>query len=113
MAGNVIEIGDAEFKREVLEAREPVLVDFTATWCPPCRIISPILDVLATEYQGRMKFTKIDADTNQETAQQYGIRALPSLLVFKDGKVVKQLVGAMPRKRLEEELSSHLSVTHA
>lgn len=108
MAGNVIEIGDADFRREVLEADEPVLVDFTAPWCPPCRIISPILDALATEYQGRMKFTKLDTDANLETAQQYGIRALPSMLVFKHGKVVKQLVGAMPRKRLEEELRPHL-----
>jgi thioredoxin 1 len=108
MAGAVIEIGDADFKREVLEARGPVLVDFTATWCAPCRVIAPILDALATEYQGRMKFTKITIDTHQETAQQYGVRAFPSMLVFKDGQVVKQLVGAMPRRRLEEELRPHL-----
>lgn len=104
MAGNVIEVGDAEFRREVLEAQQPVLVDFTAAWCGPCRFIAPILDSLATEYQGRMKFTKIDVDANQDTAQQYGVRAMPTLLVFKGGKVVKQLVGAMPRKKLEDEL---------
>ena len=108
MAGNVIEIGDADFRREVLEAQEPVMVDFTAAWCAPCRVVAPILDSLATEYQGRMKFAKLDTDTNLETAQQYGIRALPSMLVFKGGKVVKQLVGAMPRKRLEDELRAHL-----
>ena len=104
MAGNVIEIGDAEFRREVLEAQGPVVVDFTATWCAPCRFIAPILDTLATELQGQMKFAKLDVDVNQDTAQQYGIRAMPTLLVFKGGKVVKQLVGAMPRKKLEDEL---------
>ncbi len=104
MAGSVIEVGDAEFRREVLEAQQPVLVDFTAAWCGPCRFIAPILDSLATEYQGRMKFTKIDVDANQDTAQQYGVRAMPTLLVFKGGKVVKQLVGAMPRRKLEDEL---------
>jgi thioredoxin 1 len=104
MAGNVIEVGDAEFRREVLEAQQPVVVDFTATWCAPCRFIAPILDTLAAEYQGQMKFTKVDVDVNQDTAQQYGIRAMPTLLVFKGGKVVKQLVGAMPRKKLEDEL---------
>ncbi len=104
MAGNVIEIGDAEFRREVLEAQGPVVVDFTATWCAPCRFIAPILDTLAGELQGQMKFAKLDVDVNQDTAQQYGIRAMPTLLVFKGGKVVKQLVGAMPRKKLEDEL---------
>jgi thioredoxin 1 len=104
MAGNVIEVGDAEFRREVLESQQPVVVDFTAAWCAPCRFIAPILDTLAAEYQGQMKFTKVDVDVNQDTAQQYGIRAMPTLLVFKGGKVVKQLVGAMPRKKLEDEL---------
>jgi thioredoxin 1 len=108
MAGSVIELGDADFKREVLEAEGPVVVDFTATWCPPCRIIAPMLDALATEYQGRMKFTKMSTDDNQETPQQYGIRALPTLLVFKQGQVVKQLVGARPRKQLEEDLRPYL-----
>ncbi len=108
MAGSVIELGDADFKREVLEAEGPVVVDFTANWCPPCRIIAPMLDALATEYQGRMKFTKLSTDDNQDTPQQYGIRSLPTLLIFKQGKVVKQLVGARPRKQLEEELRAHL-----
>ena len=108
MAGNVIELVDADFKREVLEAREPVVMNFTATWCAPCRALAPMLDALATEYRGRMKFTKITIDTQQETAQQYGVRAFPTLLIFKEGQVVKQLVGAMPRKRLEEELRPHL-----
>jgi len=108
MAGDVIELVDADFKREVLEAREPVVMNFTATWCAPCRALAPMLDALATEYRGRMKFTKITIDTQQETAQQYGVRAFPTLLIFKEGQVVKQLVGGMPRKRLEEELRPHL-----
>lgn len=101
MAGNVIEVGDAEFRREVLEAQGPVVVDFTATWCAPCRFIAPILDTLAAEYQGQMKFTKVDVDVNQDTAQQYGIRSMPTLLFFKQGKVVGQIVGAVPKARLE------------
>jgi thioredoxin 1 len=104
MAGNVIELGDAEFKREVIESEQPVLVDFTAAWCPPCRVIAPIIDALATAYKGRMKVAKIDVDNHQETAQQYGIRAMPTLLIFKGGKVVKQIVGALPRAKLEEAL---------
>jgi thioredoxin 1 len=104
MAGDVIELGDAEFKREVLESKQPVLVDFTATWCPPCRVIAPVLDALASEYKGRMRFAKLNVDEHQRTAEEYGIRATPTLLVFKEGRVVKQIVGAVPRAKLEEAL---------
>ncbi|WP_375761018.1 thioredoxin [Corallococcus exercitus] len=102
MAGNVIELGDAEFQREVLESQEPVLVDFTATWCPPCRVIAPVIDTLAAEYKGRMKMVKLNVDDHPKTPEQYGIRAMPTLLFFKGGKVVKQVVGAVPRAKLEE-----------
>ncbi|NOK16541.1 thioredoxin [Corallococcus carmarthensis] len=102
MAGNVIELGDADFQREVLESQEPVLVDFTATWCPPCRVIAPVIDSLATEYKGRMKMAKLNVDDHPRTPEQYGIRAMPTLLFFKGGKVVKQVVGAVPRAKLEE-----------
>ncbi|MBN8226488.1 thioredoxin [Corallococcus macrosporus] len=102
MAGNVIELGDAEFQREVLESQEPVLVDFTATWCPPCRVIAPVIDSLAAEYQGRMKMVKLNVDDHPKTPEQYGIRAMPTLLFFKGGKVVKQVVGAVPKAKLEE-----------
>jgi thioredoxin 1 len=102
MAGNVIELGDAQFHREVLEAREPVLVDFTATWCPPCRALAPVLESLAAEYQGRMKMVKLDVDNHPETPARYGVRAMPTLLFFKGGQVVKQVVGALPRAKLEE-----------
>ncbi|MDC0706929.1 thioredoxin [Stigmatella sp. ncwal1] len=104
MAGAVIEVGDAEFRREVLESQQPVLMDFTAAWCPPCRILTPIIEALATEHHGRLKVTKLDVDAHQETARMYGIRALPTLLLFKDGKVVKQITGAVPKAKLEETL---------
>ncbi|CAM4389151.1 thioredoxin [Corallococcus exiguus] len=102
MAGDVIELGDAEFQREVLESEEPVLVDFTATWCPPCRVLAPVIDSLAAEYKGRMKMAKLNVDDHPRTPEQYGIRAMPTLLFFKGGKVVKQVVGALPRAKLEE-----------
>ncbi|RYZ43784.1 MAG: thioredoxin [Myxococcaceae bacterium] len=102
MGGNVIELGDAEFRREVLESSEPVLVDFTATWCPPCRVLAPVIESLAAEYKGRMKMAKLNVDDHPMTPQQYGIRAMPTLLFFKDGQVVKQLVGAVAKARLDE-----------
>jgi thioredoxin 1 len=101
MAGDVVTVGDAEFKREVLESGQPVLVDFTATWCAPCRALAPTLEALATEYKGKVKIAKIDVDDNQDTAQQYGIRSMPTLLMFKGGKVVDQIVGAVPKAKLE------------
>ncbi|MCK8501034.1 thioredoxin [Myxococcus sp. MISCRS1] len=108
MATDVIELGDARFHQEVLESKEPVLVDFTAAWCPPCRAIAPTVAALATEYRGRLKVAKLDVDANQETAQRYNIRSVPALLLFKDGQVVQQLLGAMPRAKLEQALLPHL-----
>ena len=101
MAGDIIALNDQDFRREVLEAEGPVLVDFTATWCGPCRALTPALEALASEYKGRVKVTKLDVDANQETPQQYGIRSMPTLLFFKQGKVVGQIVGAVPKARLE------------
>jgi thioredoxin 1 len=97
MAGDtVMNVGDQDFAKEVLQSEQPVLVDFWATWCAPCRAIAPAVEALATQYKGQMKFTKMNIDDNQNTPQEYGIRSIPTVLVFKGGKVVGQLVGAGP-----------------
>ena len=101
MSTDIIEVKDPDFRREVLEAEGPVLVDFTAEWCAPCRAITPALEALASEYKGRVKVTRLDVDDNLVTAQEYGIRSMPTLLFFKQGRVVGQIVGAVPRARLE------------
>jgi thioredoxin 1 len=105
MAGpDVMNIGDGEFRREVLESQTPVVVDFWATWCAPCRAIAPALEELATQYRGRVKVAKVNIDDNQETPQQYGVRSIPTLLVFKGGRVVDQIVGAVPKAKLEDAI---------
>jgi thioredoxin 1 len=105
MAGqDVVSIGDGEFQREVLESSQPVLVDFWATWCAPCRAIAPALEELAGQYKGRVRVAKVNIDDNQDTPQRYGIRSIPTLLLFKGGQVVEQIVGAVPKARLEEAL---------
>jgi thioredoxin 1 len=101
MAGDVVTLADAQFKNEVLEAQTPVLVDFTAAWCAPCKVIAPHLEELAGKYKGKVKVTKIDVDDNIETAQTYGIRSMPTLLMFKGGVVVDQIIGAVPKAKLE------------
>jgi thioredoxin 1 len=101
---NVVKVADAQFRQEVLEAAQPVLVDFAAAWCAPCRALAPVLEQLAVEYRGRVKVAQVDVDDNQVVAQTYGVRALPTLLLFKGGRVVEQLVGAVPRTRLEDAL---------
>lgn len=105
MAGaDVMNIGDGEFRQEVLESQTPVVVDFWATWCAPCRAIAPALEELATQYRGRVKVAKVNIDDNQETPQQYGVRSIPTLLVFKGGRVVDQIVGAVPKAKLEDAI---------
>jgi thioredoxin 1 len=110
MAGaDVMNIGDGDFAKEVLQSDQPVLVDFWATWCAPCRAIAPAVEELATQYKGKVKVAKVNIDDNQDTPQQYGIRSIPTLLVFKGGKVVEQIVGAVPKSRLEAAITKALT----
>lgn len=104
-----VEVTDGNFKNEVLESQLPVVVDFWAVWCGPCKMIAPIIEELANEYDGKMKFGKLDADMNPQVSTQYGIRSIPTLLVFKGGRVVDQIVGAMPKKALIDKLSPHMN----
>ncbi len=108
MGTHVSEVSDAEFKQKVLESPHPVLVDFTATWCAPCRVIKPSLEELAAQYQGKVSIVAVDVDVSQATSQQFGIRAMPTLLMFKGGRVVKQLVGAAPKAKLEDLIRAAL-----
>ncbi len=108
MGKDTVAVGDADFKTAVLDSAEPVLVDFWATWCAPCRAIAPALEELATQYKGKVKIAKVDVDEAQEVAQKFGIRSIPTLLMFKGGKVVDQIVGAVPKAKLEESLKKHL-----
>ncbi len=108
MGKDTVAVGDADFKTQVLDSAEPVLVDFWATWCAPCRAIAPALEELATQYKGKVKIAKVDVDEAQTVAQQFGIRSIPTLLMFKGGKVVDQIVGAVPKAKLEESLRKHI-----
>ncbi|PAP75807.1 thioredoxin [Rubrivirga marina] len=97
---------DANFEAEVLNSDQPVLVDFWATWCGPCRTIAPTIEEIASEYDGKAKVVKLDVDNNPQTAMKYGIRSIPSLLFFKDGKPVDQMVGVVPKRVLAEKLDT-------
>ena len=104
---NVTAVTDANFETEVEKAEGLTIVDFWATWCGPCRMISPILDQLAVEYEGQVKIAKVDVDANIKTASRYNVRSIPMLLFFKDGKVVDQIIGAVPRTHIEQKLQQH------
>ena len=104
-----IALTDDNFSDEVLSAELPVLVDFWATWCGPCRMIAPIVEELSSEYEGKAKVCKLDVDTAQKTAAEVGIRSIPTLLIFKEGKVADQLIGAVPKQQITEKLDASLS----
>jgi thioredoxin 1 len=97
----VIQLSDDSFENEVLKSSTPVLVDFWASWCAPCKAISPVVDGLADEYDGKVKIGKLNVDENPATPGQYGVRGIPTLILFKDGQVVDQVVGAVPKNQLE------------
>ena len=101
-------VTDADFAANVLESGQPVLVDFWADWCGPCKMIAPVVDELADEYEGKFSFTKLDVDANPQTAMQFGVRSIPTLLLFKDGKVAEQIVGAVPKAVLKKKIEKVL-----
>lgn len=108
MAENVFEFTDQNFESEVLQSGNPVLVDFWAEWCGPCKVIGPVVEDIANDYKNRVKVGKLNVDHNQQTAMKYGIRSIPSLLVFKDGSVFNQIVGSVPRERITKLLEEAL-----
>ena len=110
MAGkDTLTFTDGAFDQEVLGSNEPVLVDFWAEWCPPCRAIGPTVDQLATDYAGKIKVGKLDVDANQEIAMRYGVRSIPTLLLFKGGQVSEQIVGFVPKDTIDKAVEKALA----
>lgn len=97
---------DDNFETEVLKSDKPVLVDFWAVWCGPCKMIAPIVEELAGEYEGKAKVGKLDVDNNQESAIKYGVRSIPTVLIFKGGKVVETIIGAVPKVQIKQKLEA-------
>ena len=107
--GSTIPVTDQTFEEEVLKSEIPVLVDFWAEWCGPCKIIAPILEELSTEYEGKLKIAKVDVDSNAQKAGEYGVRGIPTLLIFKSGEPADQVVGAVPKATLKARIDKVLS----
>jgi thioredoxin 1 len=103
------EVTDSTFKQEVLESETPVLVDFWAPWCGPCRMVAPVVEEIAEQYLGKVKVVKVNTDENGGVASQYGIRSIPTLMIFKDGQRVDMVVGAVPKTTLATTLEKHLA----
>jgi thioredoxin 1 len=101
---HLVQVTDSDFDQQILQSDKPVLVDFWAAWCGPCRTVGPVVEELAGEYAGKIKVAKLNVDENKETPTKYGIRGIPTLILFKDGQVVDQIVGAVPKSRIKELL---------
>ena len=109
MASNTImEVNDSNFDQDVLKSDKPVLIDFWAAWCGPCRALAPIVDELATAYEGKVKVAKMDVDRNSATPMRYGVRGIPTLLVFKGGEVKEQIVGYVPKEQIQKAIDKHI-----
>jgi thioredoxin len=108
MSGKVLAVTDQTFESEVLRSAQPTLVDFWAVWCGPCKMIAPVIEELSGEYDGKVKFAKMNVDENMGTPGRYGIRGIPTLLFFKDGKVIDQIVGAVPKTRIKQVIDAHV-----
>ncbi len=106
--GNVLELNDSTFETEVVNSSIPVLVDFWATWCGPCRKLGPVVDEIAESYEGKVKFVKVNVEESLETAKKYSISGLPSLLVFKNGEAVERMAGLMPKSTIISNIEKHL-----
>ena len=102
------QVTDSSFKQEVLESEVPVLVDFWAPWCGPCRMVAPVVDEIAQQYEGQVKVVKVNTDENPSVASQYGIRSIPTLMIFKDGARVDMVVGAVPKTTLANTLEKYI-----
>lgn len=104
----ITQVDDTDFEAEVIKSQLPVLVDFWAPWCGPCKSIAPLIEALAKEYEGKLKVTKLNVDDNPATPSRYGVRGIPNLMIFKDGTVKEQIVGAVPRGRLVDAIERTL-----
>lgn len=107
-SAGILDLNDSTFESEVLKSESPVLVDFWAPWCGPCRILAPVVEEIANTYTGRIKVGKINVDDNQETTMQYGIRSIPTLILFKNGKALDQIIGAVPKSEIEKMVKKAL-----
>ena len=109
MSDIIVAVGDTNFENEVLKSNVPVLVDFWAEWCGPCRMLAPTIEAIAQDYNGKVRVAKVNVDENMETSMKYGVQSIPTLLLFKNGKVAGQLIGNLPRNNIERLLEKALT----